>query len=195
MKKFATALSMIAIASATAAATPAFAQSIFGQITEALEPKSRPQQTERRSARPGALVASINAQQVRQIDMLLQAPLEDQAITTDRQEALPLIKELVATAACAIRPSAWNAMNRHHLKPKSYDLYSIGIVPMWSMKHHDKTICLDPVRITGWSKPAKNTLSFRTYYVAGDSGEAGDVKFTLLKASDGSWMVQKISKW
>ncbi len=139
--------------------------------------------------------AWLSAQQSGQIDRLLQSPIEDQALTIERQEALPLIKELVATGACAIRPTAWNAMNRYHLTPKSHDLYSIGIVPMWSMKHHDKTICLNTARITDWSKPAKNALSFRTYYVAGDSGEAGDVKFTLQKARDGNWMIQKISKW
>jgi hypothetical protein len=194
MKKFTTALSVIAIAT-SALATPVSAQSIFDRITKALEPESSPQQKERRSVRQGAIVASLSAQQSGQIDALLQSPIEDQAIATDRQEALHLIREVIATGACAIRPSAWNAMNRYHLTPKSHDLYSIGIVPMWSMKHHDKTVCLDPARITDWSKPAKNALLFRTYYVAADSGEAGDVKFTLQKASGGSWMIQKISKW
>ncbi|WP_198507649.1 hypothetical protein [Qipengyuania seohaensis] len=53
--------------------------------------------------------------------------------------------------------------------------------------------CLNATRITEWSKPANNALAFRTYYVAADSGEAGDLRFTLQKTSEGMWMIQNIS--
>ena len=123
---------------------------------------------------------------------LVATPVSAQSVL-DR--IVEVLKPKSATQSTTISPAAASAMNRYHLTPKSHDLYSIGIVPMWGMKYHDFTTCLDVTRITDWSKPANNALSFRTYYVAADSGEAGDVGFTLQKTSEGTWMIQQISKW
>lgn len=194
MRKFTTAASMLAIVSLVA--TPVSAQSVLDRIVEVLKPKSATQSTTISPAAASAQsVAAITSSQQTDIDSQLQLAIEDAAIAQDRGEARQLISALVATGACATHPRAWNAMNRYHLTPKSHDLYSIGIVPMWGMKYHDFTTCLDVTRITDWSKPANNALSFRTYYVAADSGEAGDVGFTLQKTSEGTWMIQQISKW
>lgn len=192
MNKFTAATSTLAVLSLVA--TPVSAQSVFDRIADVLKPKAQNQTSSQSPAMAGSQsVAAITPSQQTNIDNQLRSSLEDAAIRRDRDEARQLISALVATGACATHPRAWNAMNRYHLTPKSHDLYSIKIVPMWGMQYHDATTCLDATRITEWSKPANNALSFRTYYVAADSGEAGDVRFTLQKTSDGTWMIQKIS--
>jgi len=194
MSKFTAAASMLAMASLVAA--PVSAQSVLDRIVDVLKPKSAAQSATVSPAPTSAQsVAALTPSQQTGIDSQLQLTIEDAAIARDRDEARQLISALVATGGCATHPRAWNAMNRYHLTPKSHDLYSIGIVPMWGMKYHDFTTCLDVTRITDWSKPANNALSFRAYYVAADSGEAGDVRFILQKTSEGTWMIQKISKW
>ena len=194
MNKFATVASALAIAGLPAA--PLSAQSVLDRIVDVLRPKTQSQPPAQAPVVASSQsVAAISSSQQAATESQLQSSIEDPAIMEDRNEARELISRLVATGACATHPRAWNAMNRYHLTPKSHDLYSISIVPMWGMKYHDFATCLDTTRITQWSKPAKNALSFRTYYVAADSGEAGELKFTLQKTSEGTWMIQDVSKW
>ena len=60
------------------------------------------------------------------------------------------------------------------------------------MRYHDAASCLDTVRITEWTKPALNVLAFRVFYVAADSGEAGNQSYVLQKGSEGQWLLRKV---
>ena len=173
-------------------ASPASAQSLFDRVSDVLKTKGT-QQTSTRTVETssGRLTASIQPQQAAAIDTLLAEPLDDQAITADRADALPLIRQLVTIGACAQSGEAWNSVNRFYLTPITHHRWIK--TPMFHMKYHDKTICLDPTRISDWSKPADNAVKFRSSYVSANSGEAAVLWFELQKASNGSWMIRKIS--
>ena len=64
---------------------------------------------------------------------------------------------------------------------------------MFHMKYHDKATCLNTTRISYWSKPAANAVKFWASYVSASSGEATVLWFELQKATNGGWMIRKIS--
>ncbi|GMM91709.1 hypothetical protein [Qipengyuania sp. MTN3-11] len=64
---------------------------------------------------------------------------------------------------------------------------------MFDMKYHDKATCLNTTRISYWSKPAANAVKFPASYVSANSSEAAVLWFELQKATNGSWMIRKIS--
>ena len=174
------------------ASSPASAQSLLDRLSDALKPKAGQQTSTRTtSARSGRLTASIRPQQAAAIDTLLAEPLEDPAVTADRADAMPLIRQLVTTGACAQSGEAWNSVNRFYMTPITH--YRWIKTPMFHMEYHDKATCLDTTRISEWSKPADNAVKFRASYVSAASGEAAVLWFELQKVSDGSWMIRKIS--
>lgn len=63
---------------------------------------------------------------------------------------------------------------------------------MANVEYHDKTRCLDVLRLADWSKPARNALKFRAYYLSEDSGESKRQVFELQKSADGHWMIRDI---
>jgi|GEM_PF-2140552 len=190
MSKSKTFLSAILFASL--AASPASAQSLLDRLSDALKPKAGQQTSDRTtSARGGQLTASIQPQQAAAIDTLLADPLEDPAITADRANAMPLFRQLVTIGACAQSGEAWNSVNRFYMTPITH--YRWIKTPMFHMEYHDKATCLDTTRISDWSKPANNAVKFRASYVSANSGEAAVLWFELQKATNGSWMIRKIS--
>lgn len=174
------------------ASSPASAQSLLDRLSDALKPKAGQQTSTRTtSERSGALMASIQPQQVAAIDTLLAEPAEDPEISADRADAMPLIRQLVTIGACAQSGEAWNSVNRFYVTPITH--YRWIKTPMFHMEYHDKATCLDTTRISDWSKPADNAVKFRASYVSAASGEAAVLWFELQKATNGSWMIRKIS--
>ena len=175
------------ILTALAAATPAAGQTLLDQIlAKAVKP---------RAATPGQLgsfAAAMTPDQQAALDRLLAQPLLDRRVAADRQEADQVIRAVVATGACASGPSAWNAVNRFHMTPHTYDNDDIVRVPMWGLRYHDRTRCLDVQRLSDWAKPANNALRFTASYVAADSGEAKRQAFVLQKQSDGGWLIKDV---
>ena len=190
MSKTKTFLSAILFASLVA--SPASAQSLLDRLSDALKPKADQQTSTRTtSARSGQLTASIQPQQATAIDTLLAEPLEDPAISADRTDAMPLIRQLVTIGACAQSGEAWNGVNRSYMTPITH--YRWIKTPMFHMEYHDKATCLDTTRISDWSKPANNAVKFRASYVSAVSGEAAVLWFELQEARNGNWMIRKIS--
>jgi len=175
MSKSKTFLSAILFASL--AASPASAQSLLDRLSDALKPKAGQQTSDRTTSAA--------------IDTLLADPLEDPAITADRANAMPLFRQLVTIGACAQSGEAWNSVNRFYMTPITH--YRWIKTPMFHMEYHDKATCLDTTRISDWSKPANNAVKFRASYVSANSGEAAVLWFELQKATNGSWMIRKIS--
>jgi len=112
-------------------------------------------------------------------------------LSADRANAMPLFRQLVTIGACAQSGEAWNSVNRFYMTPITH--YRWIKTPMFHMEYHDKATCLDTTRISDWSKPANNAVKFRASYVSANSGEAAVLWFELQKATNGSWMIRKIS--
>lgn len=175
----------------TTAAAPAGAQSFLDKVTGKLAKWSGAATSTPQGA-PSSLLAPITPAQSAAIDRLLAEPLDDPEVAADRAQAAPVIRMVLETGACARMDGAWNATNRYQLEPGTFDEGLPWLVPNKNTKYHDQSKCLDVVRLTEWSKPAKNALRFRGFYVADDSGEAGDQKFELQKGSDGQWLIRSI---
>ena len=176
----------LAVLALIAAAAPASSQTLLDQlIAKAVKPKAATQ-----PGQAGAFTAAVTPAQSTALDALLNQPLQDPRIAADRAEASALIRTVIVTGACATAPEAWNATNRYHMAPQSG--WDNTRVPMFGLRYHDKSRCLDVARITDWAKPALNALRFRVYYLAADSGEASSQGFELQKSSDGQWLIREI---
>lgn len=141
----------------------------------------------------GRFSANITPAQSAAIDRAISQPISDARVDAERTEAVPVIRALLETGSCAQVSTAWNAVNRWHMTPKSWNHpFGTEYVPMGIMPNHDKRRCLTVVRTADWTKPAENALRFRTFYLADDSGDARRQDFELQKASDGQWMIREI---
>lgn len=182
---------MLVVVAGTCISASAGAQSFVDRLNAKLN-KWGGTATGTQQAAPAALLAPISPSQSAAIDQLLAQPIDDQQIAADRREALPLIKILLSTGACARDEGAWNATNRYQLEPTTFTGGLPWLVPDKQTKYHDQSKCMDVVRLVDWSKPARNALRFRAYYIAEDSGEAGNQKFEIQKGSDGQWLIRDI---
>ncbi len=185
--------SIIAAIALSGTATPAVSQTYLDQLINKITKKKGTTGASASAATGGRFSTPIDPAQTATIDKLLAQPLQDPAVTADRAEAAPLIRILLATGTCALQSEAWNMTNRYRLTPQSFSGYLPWLTPNANTKYHDQTKCLDVQRIADWSKPAKNALRFRAWYVAADSGEAGNQRFELQKASDGTWVIRDVS--
>ena len=186
MHRIAAAIALIAIAAPASSQT--YLDQLIGKVTKRSRGKAVPQ---RGAEGPGgAGLAAVTSTQTAEIDRLLASPLSNAAVLADRGAASPLIRTMVTTAACASVGEAWNSRNRLMMRPQTFGGYVPAITPMLRTQYHDKSKCMDVVRIGDWSKPAANALKFRAYFVAADSGEAASVIFELQRSSDGEWLVR-----
>ena len=180
----------LAAAAAALATAPAPAQTMLDKL---LQKVVKPNGTAGARSVAGNTSASITPAQSVTIDRLLAGPVQDARVAADRTAAGPLIKMVLSTASCARRDSAWNALNRLRLEPTTLSPDLGTVSPMSGMKYHDQNVCLDLARLTTWTKPADNALSFTAYYLAGDSGEAANQTYQLQKSTDGQWLIRSIA--
>ena len=146
-----------------AAAAPASSQTLLDQL---LAKAMKPKPTTMQPGQPSAFAAPM-------------APAQ-------------LIRAVVVIGACATASDAWNAVNRYSMTPQTYHApFSGELVPMGSLKYHDRRQCLDVLRLGGWSKPAANALTFRAYYIAAESREAKGQTFDWQKM-DGQGRIRNI---
>lgn len=185
MKRTITILALLAVAEPAASQT--MLDRFIGKLTKRPGGQSGP-------VGSGRNLASITPAQTAEIDRLLTQPVQDARIVADRRDAAPLIRTIVATAACARDELAWNALNRQTLEPKNWqaDGGVASYAPMRRLRYHDAGACLDATRMTEWTKPALNALSFRVFYVAADSGEAANQEYLLQKGSEGQWLLRNV---
>lgn len=179
-------------ATALLLAQPASAQSIFDLVVKQLRPAAPANEPRQNAATPAAL-ATITSKQAAAIDGFLSTPLQDRVIAAHRAAAAPLIRQVLATLSCARDSAALNSLNRQHLSPRTFrpPFYN-SLIPMQNLDYHDKSTCLDVVRLTDWTKPANNALKFEAHYISPQSGEAKQQTFELQKGSDGQWMIRNI---
>lgn len=60
---------------------------------------------------------------------------------------------------------------------------------MFHLTYHDKNTCMSVDRIDNFSEPAKNALSYRVVFVSDSSGESRNFNYTLVRQSDGEWLI------
>ncbi|WP_174279099.1 hypothetical protein [Sphingomonas bacterium] len=186
---------ILAATGAAMVAAPAPAQTMLDKLLQKItKPKGSNTQAGTPTTAPPAALATISPEQGAAIDRLLATPLQERGVAAARAGAQPLIHRLIATGACARMSDAWNALNRDALVPYTYhEPFSGELVPMGNLQYHDKTHCLDVVRIADWSMPAANALRFRAYYIAADSNEAKGQTFEV-QQQDGRWMLRTIGQ-
>jgi len=136
-------------------------------------------------------IARQSAEQKAAMAQAIRSPVQEQ-IAADREEAESLIAEIVTTSACAINDSAWNHLNRSRETPRTLASYSTGVSPVGQTQFHQKDQCLDVLRITNWSKPARNALTFEVQLMSAQSDEAKRQAFTLVRDNGGQWLVRAI---
>lgn len=137
----------------------------------------------------GGFSVAMTPEQTTGLQAALSVKIGDPVIARDVAEARPLIEKLVTIGACNTSDAAWNATNVDRLNPKTFNDYIIFTI-VGTSKYHDKRFCFDVQRVGSWSKPAKNALSFQSWYVSSQSGEAGTVSFELIKTPEGRWMIR-----
>lgn len=188
MHRTAAAFALLAIAA------PVTSQTYLDQLIARVK---RPKGGTAISTDSGTVLTTMTPAQSAAVDRLVTAPVSDPKISADRAAAAPLVRTLLTIAACARNGTAFNAVNRDSLTPRTYTAGGGGYVneaPMRNMRYHDANACLDVVRLADWSKPAMNALRFRAFYVAGDSGEAANQVFELQKDADGRWLIRSVGK-
>lgn len=173
-------------------AIPAPAQTLLDSVFKRIMAKPGAKAAGTTALGAPAVLAAITPAQTASIDTLLAAPLQDTKISADRREAAPLIRAILTTAACAQNSSAWNALNRQHMSPTTFDAGQ-SYAAMGNMKYHDKSLCLDIARLADWSKPANNALNFKAYLLSPQSGEAVGQRFELQKSTEGQWMIRQLN--
>lgn len=140
---------------------------------------------------PSASIVVPSAEQVATMGRTLASNVAAD-IAADRQAAHGLIADLVTTSACATDGRAWNRFNRVNEKPITYTTDNTNSVPMLKTRYHNKSQCLDVIRIDDWAKPAKNALTFKVRLISPQSDEATYQNFTLVRQPSNEWMVRDI---
>lgn len=101
-------------------------------------------------------------------------------------EAMPNIKKLVALASCQ-----WGRFltDDRHLKGLGPILHpEHGWMDAPAFSYAPKGKCVDVIRISEWSMPAKNVLKFKVMYYSEDAGETTICKGEMTK-EEGVWLV------
>lgn len=160
----------------------------LGRITGtpvANRPSSSPQMT------PSSAIVEPTSEQITSMGKAISASVTA-AIAADRQSAAQLIADLVKTSACATDGRAWNKFNRVNEKPRTYTTDNRNSVPMLQTQYHNKSQCLDVIRIDEWSKPAKNALQFKVRMISAQSDEVASQTFLLVRQPTNEWQVRDI---
>lgn len=132
-------------------------------------------------------LARITPEQVAKVDSSLTVKIDDSRISTAIQEASGNIKEMVKITACFTGISQQrNSPYTKYGAPGSGN--HLDASPMYLLKYHNKTYCLDVVRIHGWKMLANNALEFEVILHAEDSGEGGRVRAIIVKQPSGEWL-------
>ncbi len=189
MKSTAVGLALLTLAAPVSAQTNILdkANSFLGRLTGTPA-------TQRQAAPAFNSSAALNRQTPSQLSAqqaALAAPVQAQ-IAADRAEAKVLIDRVVSTSACALNDTAWHSLNRYSEDPKSYESYNKGHSAVANTKFHSKGNCLDVLRVTKWSKPAKNALTFQVQLISAQSDEAVSQNFVIVKDDANQWLVRTI---
>jgi hypothetical protein len=129
--------------------------------------------------------AVIAPEQKAAIEMALMKSVPNERIREMIKEASPVITWMAERKSCHssyLGSSGLNEFAAPGHRPSDW-----GIV-MSSMNYHDKGLCLNVLRISGWTAPANNALRYEVMYKAEDSGETGISTHELVRQTDGSWL-------
>ncbi len=128
------------------------------------------------------------------------APEQRAAITERLAQTQPNqdLQQSIAEAKTTIQPflerasciTTWNgsSLNIFAAPGANFGTYS---APNLRTQYHDRSTCMDVVRLQGWSKPAKNALKFEAVFEAADSGESTKGNYLLIRQPDGVWLFRE----
>ncbi|WP_348699602.1 hypothetical protein [Duganella fentianensis] len=130
----------------------------------------------------------------------LQPTTDDQRIYTEWEAIIPLAARIVGLSACGVGPypqngsqneiEAWKSLGRW-IDPDVKNPMYYGTFPLavWHTQYHSKSSCMSILRTDRWTKPSKNTLSFRAQFVSTGSDETVNINYLFKILDDGTWVL------
>ena len=134
-------------------------------------------------------VSMITDEQQAMIDAAVRPKgIKDHRVTAMLDEASDNLKGFLQLASC-INDFNGSALNLYAAPGHEYSKYSF-FGPNNSSKYHDKSTCVNVVRLQGVTAPAANALKFEVVYQAADSGEVQKFAGLMVKQTYGQWMFE-----
>lgn len=170
--------------------TAASSQDVLGSLIKAI---TKPVSAAGKSQSAPSAIVSATPQQVAATAALLKPKFDDPRIGQDFAAARPLLEKMMNIAACGTNDTAWHALNREAVLPKTYQRFPDRVARGYD-QYHDASQCYDLVRITDVEKPAGNALSFKAHFVSPSSESASALKFETQRSPEGQWLFRSVSK-
>lgn len=163
--------------------------SSLASANQALAGGATPASTSSPAARGQGLVglARIAPEQRSAITQRLAQTQQNQDLQESISEATATIQPFLERASCIMTVNG-SSLNIFAAPGKNFGTY---FGPNLSTQYHDRSICMDVVRLQGWSKPARNALKFEAVFEAADSGESTKGNYLLIRQSDGVWLFRE----
>lgn len=145
-------------------------------------PASTPAGT--RGALPG--LARISPEQRAAITDRLGKPQQSEDLQQSIAEAKATLQPFLERVSCI---PDYNVSSLNVFAAPGYS-FAIYVSPSPRTQYHDKSVCMDLVRLQGWSKPARNALRVEAIFEAADSGESTKASYLLVRQPDGVWLLR-----
>lgn len=115
---------------------------------------------------------------------------KNQELKNKIDSAMPFISDMLTGIACLEkgRLAQNNGALRLYATADSY--INRFAAPADGMRYHDRSTCLDVIRIDGWRNSAVNSLKFSATFRSESSGETGARIFTIIKQPNGNWLAR-----
>lgn len=172
----------------------------LNKLNRALEQANNALAETNRSLAGGATPASTTAGTRGSLAGLARISPEQRAAITDRlgkQQQSEDLQQSIAEAKATLQPFLerascipdYNVSSLNVFAAPGYS-FSLYVSPSPRTQYHDKSVCMDLVRLQGWSKPARNALRVEAIFEAADSGESNKANYLLVRQPDGVWLLR-----
>jgi len=174
----------LAAAAAGTPASPTAAAPVPAQPEATVNASAVPQRPTLRGAAP------ISPSQQQLVHAAVHKGPHPEPIKAALAELLPVITQFVERTACINKFDGVSSLDEFAASGSSFK-HSWPRMPMRAMNYHDRSQCLEVLRVHGWTMPADNALQFEVAYKAADSGEAAKTQHEMLRQPDGSWLFRR----
>ena len=129
-------------------------------------------------------VVPISPAQLLTLQAALQYKSKNSELQGAVEEATAVIESFLKVSSCLAGQYA-SPLNVFAAPGHSYN-YIVGPLPV--MFKHDKSSCVNVIRVHGWITPTKNSHKFEVVYQAEDSGESSKGTHEVVKQPSGEWL-------
>lgn len=132
-------------------------------------------------------LARISPEQRAAITDRLGKPQQNEDLEQSIAEARATLQPFLERTSC-IPGYNGSSLNIFAAPGYSFQMY---VSPSIRTQYHDKSVCMDLVRLQGWNKPARNALQVEAVFEAADSGESTKAHYLLVRQPDGVWLLRE----